>query len=248
MSGAVTAAAIGGGSAVLGGAMGLMGASKNSKAQSNAMNQQTAMQQAQLAFQQQQYNRYLQMYGPIEKQLTTQAGSANPLFYDQNAAAIKQNYGNAIRNEGQAMSMRGMAGGGQDVAGMRGAALGQAGALSGAYNTGMQNRLSLGTTLLGRSPLQSAGQNVAGSMQGMANLYGNQANLYGNAAQQGGQAVQGAIRGLGYGYGMNNPGQQNAPGGYIMGSTPSGFTDYGYGNAPATGTGNYADENYDANW
>ena len=89
---------------------------------------------------------------------------------------------------------------------MRGAALGQAGALSGAYNTGMQNRLSLGTTLLGRSPLQSAGQNVAGSMQGMANLYGNQANLYGNAAQQGGQAVQGAIRGLGYGYGMNSPG------------------------------------------
>ena len=206
MSGAIAAAAIGGG-------LGMMSAGKNAKSASNAMQSQERMQEQQLDFQKQQYQRYLNLYGPIEQQLAGQAHSSQPLFYDQNAAAIKQNYANAGRNLSSQMSMRGMAGSGQDAAAMGGLASQQAGALSGAYNTGMQNRLNLGMQLTNHSPLQSAGQGVSGSMQGMANLYGNQANLYNNASMMGGQAVGNASGGLGRAWGaqgINSPGQQGA--------------------------------------
>ena len=201
------------GAAVVGAGAGLAGASKNASASTRAMNSQQAMQQQQLDFQKQQYNRYLNLYGPVEQQLAGQAQSQQPLFYDQNAAAIKQNYSNAQRGLANQMSMRGMAGNGLDQGAMQGAAMGQASALSGAWNQGMVNRQNLGLSLTGRGQIQNSANNVAGSMQGMANLYGNQANLYNNASMASGQAVGQGIQGMGRAFGMmNRSGQAGTPG------------------------------------
>lgn len=187
MSGVMTAAGIGA-------AGSLYGAGKSSKAQSSAMNQQAQMQQAQLDFQKQMYNRYLGLYGPTEQKLADEANSSQPLDYEKNYAAIKGSYGDALRNISSSMAMRGIAGSGLDVGAMRGAALGQAGALSGAYAQGLINRRGLGLSLTGRNQIMQAGSGVGGAYQGLSNMYGNWANMYGNAAQQG---WQGFGKGLG---------------------------------------------------
>lgn len=187
------------GSAVVGAGASLAGASKNARAATSAMRAQQQAQQADLAFRQQQYNRYLGLYGPIEEQLAAQAQSSQPLFYDQNKAQIQQQYANALRNQTRQMGMAGMAGSGLATGALRGAALGQASALSGAYSQGMQNRLNLQASLAGKNMPFVAGQGVSQGLQGMANLYGGQANLYNQAAAQGwgnfGQGMSG-IAGL----------------------------------------------------
>jgi len=192
------------GSAVVGAGASLMSADKNSSAQENATAQQVAMQRQQLDFQKQQYNRYLGLFGGTEQNLANQANSSQPLFYDQNAAAIKSNYGNTLRNVNQSMGMRGMAGSGIDAGALRGAASGQAGALSSAYNQGMQNRMNLGLSLTGRGQIQNAAAGVGNSMQGMANVYGQQAGMYGNAAMMAGQGVANSMNQFSQGMGQYN--------------------------------------------
>jgi hypothetical protein len=184
MSGAMTAGATVGAAAI--GTIGsLYGANKNAKAASSAMSQQQQMAQQQLAFQQQQYNRYLGLYGGTEQNLANQANSTQPLDYEQNYAAIKGNYGDALRNISSSMAMRGIAGSGLDVGAERGAAMGQANALSGAFGQGLINRRNLGLSLTGRGQMQQAGQGYAGGMQNLANLYGQQAGMYNQGAQMG---------------------------------------------------------------
>jgi hypothetical protein len=208
MSGAIAAAGVGAGAS-------LYGASKNSKAASNAQNQQQQMAQQQLDFQKGMYNRYLGLYGPTEQHLADEANSSQPLDYEQNYAAIKGNYGDALRNISSSMAMRGIAGSGLDVGAERGAALGQAGALSGAFGQGLINRRNLGMQLTGRGQIQQAGQGYAGGMQNLANLYGQQAGMYNQAAAQGWQGFGQNLGNLGYALqNMNKPGDpydQNKP-------------------------------------
>ncbi len=192
MSGVITAAGIGT-------AGSLYGANKASKAQSSAMGQQQQMAQQDLAFRQGMYNRYLGLYGPIEQQLASEAQSTQPLDYEQNQAQIKEQYANALRNIGTNMGMRGIAGSGLDVGAMRGAALGQAGALSGAYAQGLVNRRNLGLGLTGRNQIMQAGSQVPGGFQGLSNMYGNWAGMYGQAAQQGWQNAGMGLGNLAYG-------------------------------------------------
>ena len=173
------------GSAGLSAGASLLGASKNAKAASSAADKQLQAQQQQLQFQRDQYNRYLGLMGPIEEQLAHMAQSSQPLDYDQMKAQIQQNYSNAVRNSASQMGMRGMAGSGTDLGMSRGLAFNQAGALSGAYAQGLQNRRNLGLSLTGRGQIGQAAQGVAGGLQGMANLYGGQANLFNQAAAQG---------------------------------------------------------------
>lgn len=163
---------------------------------------QAAMQD--LAFRQDQYNRYLGLMGPIEERLAREAQSSQPLDYEQNTAAIRQNYANALRNISSSMGLRGMAGSGLDVGAMRGAAFTQAGDLSGAYTQGLQNRRKLGLDLTGRGQIGQAAQGVSGGMQNMANVYGQQAALNNQAAAQGWQNFSTGLSGLAqmYGSGM----------------------------------------------
>lgn len=189
----------------------LMGASKASKAQQSAMDQQQQMAQQDLAFRQGVYNRYLGLYGPIEQQLAAEAQSTQPLDYEQNQAQIKEQYANALRNIGTNMGIRGIAGSGLDVGAMRGAALGQAGALSGAYAQGLINRRNLGLGLTGRNQIMQAGSQVPGGFQGLSNMYGGWSGMYGQAAQQGWQNAGMGLGNLAYALqGINQPRQQPA--------------------------------------
>jgi len=217
MAGAWTA-----GAALVGTAGSLYGADKASKAQSSAMGQQQQMAQQDLAFRQGMYNRYLGMYGPIEQQLAAQAQSSQPLNYEQNQAQIKQQYANSLRNIGTNMGMRGIAGSGLDVGAMRGAALGQAGALSGAYAQGLVNRQNLGMGLTGRNQIMQAGSQVPGGFQGLSNMYGNWAGQYGQAAQQGWQGFGQGLGNMAYALqGMNQP----AP--FSITGTPGSASNFG---------------------
>lgn len=194
------------GAAVVGTGASLYGAGKSSKAGSKAMSQQQQMAQADLDFRKQMYDRYMGLYGPVEERLGAEARSTQPLDYERNYAAIKQNYGDALRNISSSMAMRGMAGSGLDVGAMRGAALGQAGALSGAYGQGLINRRNLGMQLTGRGQIQQAGGAYMGGMQNLSNLYGQQAGMYNQAAAQGWQGFGQNLGNLGYALqGMNQP-------------------------------------------
>ena len=174
------------------------GAQQSAKAQGRAMSSQEQQAQQDLAFRQGMYNRYLGLYGPVEQQLATEAQSTQPLDYEQNQAQIKEQYANALRNIGTNMGMRGIAGSGLDIGAMRGAALGQAGALSGAYAQGLTNRRNLGMALTGRGQIQQAGGAYMGGMQNLANLYGQQAGMYGQASAQGWQNFGTNLGNLGY--------------------------------------------------
>ena len=175
------------GASVIGTGASLYGASKSSKAAGSAMGQQKQLAEADMAFRQQQYNRYLGLYGPIEQNLANEAQSSQPLDYDRMAAQIQQNTAGALRNETNMMGMRGIAGSGLDIGAMRGAALGQASELSEARSQGFINRRNLGLTLTGGHQIQNAAQGVMGGYQGLGNMYGNWGNMYNQAAAQGWQ-------------------------------------------------------------
>ena len=204
-------AAVTAGIAAAGALASAYGAQQSAKAQGQAMSAQERQAQADLAFRQGMYNRYLGLYGPIEQQLATEAQSTQPLDYEQNQAQIKEQYANALRNIGTNMGMRGIAGSGLDVGAMRGAALGQAGALSGAYAQGLINRRNLGLGLTVRNQIMQAGAQVPGGFQGLSNMYGGWAGMYGQAAQQGWQNAGMGLGNLAYALqGINQPRQQPA--------------------------------------
>lgn len=184
------------------------GASQSSKAAGRAADQQKQMAMQDLAFRQQQYDRYLGLYGPTEERLAAEARSDQPLDYDQMAAQIKQNYAQSLRDQATSVGMRGMAGTGTDIGLLRGMALQKAGALSGAYAQGLQNRRNLGLALTGRGQIQQAAQGVSGGMQGLGNFYGQQAALYNQAAAQGWQNFGQGLSGLAQYWAMNQQPQQ----------------------------------------
>lgn len=190
----------------VGAAASAYGASQSSRAAGRAADQQKEMAMADLAFRQQQYDRYLGLFGPIEEQLAAEAKSTQPLDYDQNAAAIRQNYAQSLRDITGSMGMRGIAGGGTDIGAQRGAAFRQAGDLSGAWAQGLVNRRNLGMQLTGRGQIGQAAQGVSGGMANLGNFYGQQAGLYNQAAAQGWQNFGQGLQGLAnmYGQGMFN--------------------------------------------
>lgn len=202
--------------AVVGGvgiASSLYGASKNAKAQSKAMGQQERMAQQDLDFRRGMYNRYLGLYGPVEEQLAKEAQSSQPLDYEQNQAQIKQQYANALRNIGTNMGMRGIAGSGLDIGAMRGAALGQAGELSGAYAQGLMNRRNLGLGLTSRNQIMQSGMNTGAGFQNMSNMYGNRSDQYGRASAAGWNNLGTSLGELGAGLAaMNKPKKDTAYG------------------------------------
>lgn len=212
------------------------GASQSGKAAGRATDAQKQAAMQDLAFRQEQYNRYLGLMGPIEERLAREAQSTQPLDYEQNTAAIRQNYANALRNISSSMGLRGMAGSGLDVGAMRGAAFTQAGDLSGAYAQGLQNRRKLGLDLTGRGQIGQAAQGVQGGLQGMANYYGQQAGMYNQAASQGWQNFGQGLTGLANMYGqMQQPTPQAQYGGPTASNIAGGQTGaFGTGGAWAS--------------
>lgn len=190
------------GAAVIGAGASIYGADKNSKAGSSAQKSQEKMSAADLAFRQQQYDRYMGLFGPVENQLAAEARSSEPLGYDRMKAQIETQAGEAGRNMSASMAQRGIAGSGLDVGGMRGLAMNKMNALSGAYSQGLENKRNLGLTLTGRGQIGAAAQGLSGGMQNMAALYGNQADLYNRAAQQGWQNAGQSLQGLASYYGQ----------------------------------------------
>ena len=197
MSGAITAAATIG-AAALGAGASMSSASKSSNAARRASEAQQRLQQADANFRQQQYQRYLGLYGATEEKLAVESRSDQPLDYAQNAAAIKQNYSDALRNINTSSGLRGIAGSGLDRGAMRGAAFGQASGLTGAYAQGLQNRRNLGLTLTNKNMIPNAAGNVMGGYQNMAGFYGQQAGMYNQAAAQGWQNAGQGLGDLGY--------------------------------------------------
>lgn len=116
-----------------------------------------------------------------------------------------------------------------------------------AYNRFMQNRTTkfgqlsnlagLGQSSVGQTG--ALGANTAGQMGN--NLMG-ASNMAGAAGIAGANAWGGAFNSMGNSWMqyMNRP----QSGAFVQGSTPSGYVDTTYG----TGTGNYGDDNYDANF
>ena len=178
---------------VIGGAMGYFGADKSNPQaqQEQAYRQDLANREA---FQKQQQG----LYGPLEQSLVQQASSTQPLFYGQMSGAINQNFDQAQRNAASQMAARGMSGSGLQGAGIQGMEMGRAGALSQAFNQGLQARQALGLNVLSRyQPLmnQMNTQSAYGQLGGM---YGQQAMLQNQAQremwQMGGQALQNGVQ------------------------------------------------------
>jgi len=173
--------------------VGAYSAYANNKAAGKAGDQQQAMYQRDLdsreAFQRQQQ----QLYGPLEQKMIEQASSDQPLYYGQMSGAIQGNYDQAQRGLNTQMAMRGMSGSGLQGAQSTGLEMGRAGALSGAFQQGLQARTNLGMNVLQRyNPAQNQ-QNMQQGLGQMGGFYGQQAQQFGNAAQQGwGMVGQGA--------------------------------------------------------
>jgi hypothetical protein len=205
---------------------GMASSSKASGAAERAQRQQAEAAMADLAFRQKMYEEAQGKYGPLEQQLLGQAKSDRPLGYDMLSGQIQQQYADALRNL-SAMGYQGM-GGGLAGGAARQAQFGLATALPQAYAQGQMNRLNLGTSLLGRSPVYGLGQNIQGGYQGLGNIYGQQAAMYGQLAGQGAAAASQALQGMGYnlgqyygqqgGYGLQGYGQQGGLGSSYPGS------------------------------
>jgi len=190
-----------------------IGSSSSKKAGKSAEEQAKLQKQtaaADLAFRQQMYNEAQAKYGPLEEQLLGQAKSDQPLGYEMLSGQMQQQYADALRRIGEQgnIGMGGLAGGAA-----RQSQFGLATGLGNAYAQGQMNRLNLGTSLLGRSPVVGLGQNVSGGYQGLGNFYGQQAGMYGQLAGQGANAASQSLQGLGYNlgqmYGQGGFGQNN---------------------------------------
>jgi hypothetical protein len=177
-----------------------MGSSKSAgKSADKAAELQYQAAMADLAFRQKMYDEAQAKYGPLEQQLLGQAKSDRPLGYDMLSGQIQQQYADALRN----LSAMGYQGGGLAGGAGRQAQFGLATALPQAYSQGQMNRLNLGTSLLGRSPVYGLGQNVSGGYQNLGNLYGNQFDVYNRLGMMGSAATGQALQGFGYGMGQS---------------------------------------------
>lgn len=178
-----------------------MGSSKSSGKsadKASELRDQAAM--ADLAFRQKMYDEAQAKYNPLEQQLIGQATSNRPLGYDMLSGQIEQQYADALRRIGGQgnIGMGGLAGGAA-----RQSQFGLATGLGSAYAQGQMNRLNLGTSLLGRSPVYGLGQNVSGGYQNLENLYGNQFDVYNRLGMMGSAATGQALQGFGYGMGQS---------------------------------------------
>lgn len=183
-----------------------MGSSKSAgKSADKAAELQYQAAMADLAFRQKMYDEAQAKYGPLEQQLLGQAKSDRPLGYDMLSGQIQQQYADALRN----LSAMGYQGGGLAGGAGRQAQFGLATALPQAYAQGQMNRLNLGTSLLGRSPVYGLGQNVSGGFQNLGNLYGNQFDVYNRLGMMGSAATGQALQGFGYGMGQSQGMQSN---------------------------------------
>lgn len=183
-----------------------MGSSKSAgKSADKAAELQYQAAMADLAFRQKMYDEAQAKYGPLEQQLLGQAKSDRPLGYDMLSGQIQQQYADALRN----LSAMGYQGGGLAGGAGRQAQFGLATALPQAYSQGQMNRLNLGTSLLGRSPVYGLGQNVSGGYQNLGNLYGNQFDVYNRLGMMGSAATGQALQGFGYGMGQSQGMQSN---------------------------------------
>lgn len=177
-----------------------MGSSKSAgKSADDAAKLQYQAEMADLAFRQRMYDEAQAKYGPLEQQILAQATYNEPLGYDMLSGQIQQQYADALRN----LSAMGYQGGGLAGGAARQSQFGLANALPQAYSQGQMNRLNLGTSLLGRSPVYGLGQNVSGAYQGLANTYGNQFDVYNRLGMMSSAATGQALQGFGYGMGQS---------------------------------------------
>lgn len=163
---------------------------------------------ADLAFRQKMYEDAQAKYGPLEQQMLGQATSNQPLGYEMLSGQMQQQYADALRRIGEQgnIGMGGLAGGAA-----RQSQFGLATGLGNAYAQGQMNRLNLGTSLLGRSPVYGLGQNVSGGYQGLGNAYGGMFDVYNKLGMMGSAATGQALQGFGYGQGMNSGMGQTTP-------------------------------------
>jgi hypothetical protein len=212
------------GGTLLGAAVGLSSSKRASRDAEKAQEMQKKMFDQDLAFRQKMYEEAQAKYGPLEQQMLGQATSTRPLGYDMLSGQIQQQYADALRN----LSAMGYQGGGLAGGAARQAQFGLATALPQAYAQGQMNRLNLGTSLLGRSPVYGLGQNVQGAYGQQAGFYGQQAGMYGQLAGLGAQAAARSLQNLGYtmgqnygqqgGYGLQDDGQKGGLGSSYPGS------------------------------
>lgn len=222
---------------------GAMSANKAAGAAGDAAQMQKDAAMSQLQFNQDKYNRYKGIYGPLEEQQAQEALSQGPLDY----GLIRQNIDTQYQNAGKSLTAQanrsGAEGMGLDDARQLNLDISHGNALSTAYGQGLQAKRNFGLSVMNHNQLPNAGNAYSSALGNLSSMYGgwrgdaNQAAI--GAWSGAGNALNGMAR-----YGMANNGGGTPP---VYGSdffSPSasgmsgnvGYTDNG-GLAAAYGTG-----------
>ena len=190
---------------VLGSVLGMGSSKKAGAGADKASDNMLKAAMADLAFRQKMYEDAQAKYGPLEQQMLGQATSSQPLGYEMLSGQMQQQYADALRRIGEQgnIGMGGLAGGAA-----RQSQFGLATGLGNAYAQGQMNRLNLGTSLLGRSPVYGLGQNVSGGYQGLGNAYGGMFDVYNKLGMMGSAATGQSLQGMGYNLGQKYGNQQ----------------------------------------
>jgi len=169
--------------AAIGGVAGLFGGISNANKADDAKFAQIQALQADQIKRDQFASQEKNAFDPMRQRLLDEAANPNPLNYGPMAGAINQNYDAAQRNSATQMAQRGMTGSGLQGGQIQGLEMGRAGALAGAFQTGLQARQNLGMNLLQHyNPLGNAQLQVGALPQQVQNgefqqqLATNQAN------------------------------------------------------------------------
>lgn len=187
-------------------AVGIVSGISSSNQQSKAMQAQQQAAQQQLQLEQQFMQQQNQLYGPLMQQYVQQASGGAPLDYGLISGGIQGGYDAAQRNLQSQLASRGLSASGLAGAGATGLEIGRAGALSQAFQQGLDRRRQLGLNVLQH-------YNPGANVQGVAGAFGNMQNLYGQYAGMYGQAAQGA-------YGSAASALGNAAKGFMMQPAP----------------------------
>lgn len=183
-----------------------------SRRSASAQSEQQRAYEQDLALRRQFLEQQQGLYGPLEQQLVDQARSPLPLFYGPLSGQVQRSYDASGRNLATQFAQRGLSGSNLQGATLQGLELGRAGALSTAFQQGLQQRLALAQNVLSRYQPLANTQNVSQGLGQLGGFYGQQAQLYGQAAAQGWQNVGQGLQGLGQYWQIRN---------YLQGQTPT---------------------------
>lgn len=185
------------GSAAIGAVGSALAGSQAASAQSAATRAQAAANAQQLAFQQQQYDDWQAVYGPIQENLSSFYQQLTPeTLVASGLQNLQTNYANTQEQFQRTFAQRGITTGAQAMLEQQ-AALTNAEQKAAIRTNAPMQVATAQQGFLNQNVTNPATARVANAMQSQANFYGSQATMYGNQAatayNQMGQAIQTGI-------------------------------------------------------